>query len=101
MGPRCRCRQLPHGSFYSYASLLLSIDSKGLIDCYHDGCNWQGVEYRQYDLRQVLTGPEQPGAWRLRCPFDSFAGPGCGARILHQPDHRRPHLVAVARWDVY
>ena len=43
--------QLPFFYVHSYASMLLSIESKGLIDCYHDGCNWQGVEYRQYDLR--------------------------------------------------
>jgi len=37
----------------SNASALLSIASKGLVDCYSwGGCNWQGVEYRQYDLRQ-------------------------------------------------
>lgn len=29
----------------------LAVASRGLIDCYVDGCNWQGVEYRQYDLR--------------------------------------------------
>jgi hypothetical protein len=34
------------------SSLLLSTEGLGLIDCYRDGCNWQGVEYRQYDLRQ-------------------------------------------------
>lgn len=34
------------------SSALLSTKAKGLIDCYTDGCNWQGVEYRQYDLRQ-------------------------------------------------
>ena len=33
------------------AKALLSVASKGLIDCYTDGCNWQGVEFRQYDLR--------------------------------------------------
>ena len=35
------------------ASALLSIASKGLVDCFTwGGCNWQGVEFRQYDLRQ-------------------------------------------------
>lgn len=35
------------------ASALLSIESRGLVDCYTwGGCNWQGVEFRQYDLRQ-------------------------------------------------
>ena len=35
------------------ASALLSIQSRGLVDCFTwGGCNWQGVEYRQYDLRQ-------------------------------------------------
>lgn len=30
------------------ASALLSIASKGLVDCYTwGGCNWQGVEFRQ------------------------------------------------------
>ena len=33
------------------STALLRIDNKGLIDCYTDGCNWQGVEFRQYDLR--------------------------------------------------
>ena len=34
-------------------SALLSIESKGLVDCFTwGGCNWQGVEYVQYDLRQ-------------------------------------------------
>jgi len=38
------------------ASALLSIESKGLVDCYTwGGCNWQGVEYRQYDLRQPVV----------------------------------------------
>jgi hypothetical protein len=36
-----------------YSSLLLRINALGLIDCYRDGCNWQGVEFRQYDLRQA------------------------------------------------
>jgi hypothetical protein len=36
-----------------YEPLLLQIASRGLIDCYVDDCNWQGVEYRQYDLRQA------------------------------------------------
>lgn len=30
---------------------LLRVASKGLIDCMRDGCDWQGTEYRQYDLR--------------------------------------------------
>ena len=37
----------------SNKSALLSIESRGLVDCFTwGGCNWQGVEYRQYDLRQ-------------------------------------------------
>ena len=37
----------------SNASALLSIQSRGLVDCFTWGrCNWQGVEFRQYDLRQ-------------------------------------------------
>lgn len=39
----------------SLASMMLRVDAKGLIDCYHDGCNWQGVEFRQYDLRQAAA----------------------------------------------
>ena len=35
--------------------MMLNIDAKGLINCYVDGCNWQGVEYRQYDLRQAAA----------------------------------------------
>lgn len=36
------------------SSALLSIASKGLVDCFSWGhCNWQGVEFRQYDLRQA------------------------------------------------
>jgi hypothetical protein len=35
--------------------LMLSVESKGLIDCFRDGCNWQGVEFRQYDLRQAAA----------------------------------------------
>ena len=35
----------------SYAPYLLAIESRGLIDCFRDGCNWQGVEMRQLDLR--------------------------------------------------
>lgn len=36
---------------------LLSIPALGprLVDCYKDGCNWQGVEYRQYDLTQAAV----------------------------------------------
>ena len=35
------------------ASALLSIAARGLVDCFTwGGCNWQGVEFRQYDLRQ-------------------------------------------------
>ena len=38
------------------SSALLSIQSKGLVDCYTwGGCNWQGVEFRQYDLRQAAV----------------------------------------------
>jgi hypothetical protein len=38
------------------ASALLSIGSRGLVDCYTwGGCNWQGVEFRQYDLRQAAV----------------------------------------------
>ena len=37
------------------AGLLLRVSSKGLINCYTDGCNWQGVEFRQYDLRQAAA----------------------------------------------
>lgn len=36
----------------SLSGMLLRVAAKGLIDCYRDGCNWQGVEFRQYDLRQ-------------------------------------------------
>jgi hypothetical protein len=36
----------------SLVPLMLSVESRGLIDCYKDGCDWQGTEYRQYDLRQ-------------------------------------------------
>ena len=36
----------------SLASMMLSVESKGLIDCFTDGCNWQGTEFRQYDLRR-------------------------------------------------
>ena len=35
--------------------LMLSVASKGLIDCYRDGCDWQGTEFRQYDLRQAAA----------------------------------------------
>ena len=38
------------------SSALLSIKSKGLVDCFTWGeCNWQGVEFRQYDLRQAAV----------------------------------------------
>eukprot|EP01116_Phalansterium_solitarium_P020952 TRINITY_DN6359_c1_g2_i1.p1 TRINITY_DN6359_c1_g2~~TRINITY_DN6359_c1_g2_i1.p1 ORF type:complete len:521 (+),score=134.94 TRINITY_DN6359_c1_g2_i1:143-1705(+) len=36
----------------SYASLRLAVKSKGVIDCFVDNCNWQGMEYRQFDFRQ-------------------------------------------------
>jgi len=39
----------------SYKDYLLSVQSKGEINCYTDGCNWQGVEYRQYDLRSPIV----------------------------------------------
>ena len=36
----------------AFASWRLATAAKGVIDCYRDGCNWQGTEYRQFDLRQ-------------------------------------------------
>lgn len=36
----------------AFLSWRLSVASKGVIDCYRDGCNWQGTEFRQYDLTQ-------------------------------------------------
>ena len=39
----------------AFASWRLSVGAPGLIDCYRDGCNWQGTEYRQWDLRQQVV----------------------------------------------
>jgi hypothetical protein len=36
----------------AYADWRLSIQSKGVIDCMRDGCDWQGTEMNQWDLRQ-------------------------------------------------
>jgi hypothetical protein len=36
----------------AFASWRLSIESKGVIDCMRDGCDWQGTEMNQWDLRQ-------------------------------------------------
>jgi len=33
------------------SSFRLSLESVGLVDCFRDGCNYQGVEFRQFDLR--------------------------------------------------
>ena len=38
-----------------FASWRLATGAKGVIDCYRDGCNWQGTEFRQFDLRQPLV----------------------------------------------
>ena len=40
---------------FNASSALLSIESRGLVDCFKMGCNWQGVEFRQYELRSAAV----------------------------------------------
>ena len=37
------------------ASWRLAVDALGVIDCFKDGCSWQGTEFRQFDLRQPVV----------------------------------------------
>jgi hypothetical protein len=39
----------------SLAPMILAVEALGPIDCFraHDACEWQGVEYRQWDFRRA------------------------------------------------
>ena len=67
---------------------MLRVDAKGLIDCYHDGCNWQGVEFRQYDLRQAATRD----FYTRRVIGDLISSPSLDVRA----GSRFPHLSRAA-----
>lgn len=67
---------------------MLRVDAKGLIDCYHDGCNWQGVEFRQYDLRQAATRD----FYTHRVIGDLISSPSLDVRA----GSRIPHLSCTA-----
>jgi hypothetical protein len=58
----------------SKVPFLLSVESKGLINCFAPGigCNWQGVEMRQLDLRK----PEVVDYFINEIVFAALDGPG-------------------------
>ena len=66
----------------SLAGGLLRVESKGLIDCFTDGCNWQGTEFRQYDLRQPAVQQYYVDA----VIGSLIAGPGLAGTFLDSID---------------
>jgi hypothetical protein len=61
---------------------LLAVASRGLIDCFRDGCDWQGTEFRQYDLRVP-----QVQQYYVEAVIGSLiAGPGLDGTFLDSID---------------